>query len=115
MRYLLQVLCLIIVVGCASSNPALRQLASIENGMAKADLIQLAGPPQDRQMQGDYEALQWCESGFVQSNYKLVWLYKNKVAGMNTYQVGGAAACEDRFKTVRWEEAPSYTVEVRGR
>lgn len=104
-----------IFCSCATALP--RSVVSVERGTTKEQVIARLGHPQDRQFKGDIEAWQYCQTGFVNDSFVIVWFAQSKVTGVNTYKdsVADIGFCDSHFRTVRWEDAPDMTIEIRDR
>ena len=85
-------------------------------GDTKEKVLATLGVPQDRQLQGNKEAWQYCVSGagFGYNDHKIVWFTAGQVTGINTYRTN-VSGCTAGIKTVRWESAPDAVIEVRQR
>ncbi len=88
----------------------------IDSGDPKEKVIEILGLPYDRQFQVNREAWQYCVSGagLGYNDHKIIWFTDNKVTGITTYRTH-RSGCTGAVKTIRWEDAPDYTVEVRNR
>ncbi|MCE7565367.1 hypothetical protein LZS85_04540 [Aliivibrio fischeri] len=86
----------------------------IDHGASKKDVMEIMGTPQDRQMKGPNEAWQYCKSGssFGANDHKIIWFYKGKVTGINTYRTS-VSGCTGGIRSISWSEAPDYTIEHR--
>lgn len=87
-------------------------------GDTKAQVINTMGPPDDRQLKGDNEAWQYCQTGagFGYHDYRTIWFYNGKVTGINSYKSSRpASSCITDIRPIKWEEAPNTTVEIRSR
>jgi len=76
------------------------------------------GTPDDRQFKGDNEAWQYCQTGagFGYHDYRVIWFYKGKVAGINSYKsTRPASSCVSDIKQINWEDAPDVSLEIRNR
>jgi hypothetical protein len=97
----------------------LRQSLMVDRGYTKKQVIEVLGPPGDRQFKGDDEAWQYCRTGISTDQFVIVWLYRGTVTGVTTYKAGSNAGyvgdCSQGFKTIRWENAPDRTIEFRYR
>ena len=82
----------------------------------KQKVLEIMGVPYDRQFQGGREAWQDCVSGagFGYNDHKIVWFTDKEVTGITSYR-STRTGCSGYVKTIRWEDAPDYTVEVRNR
>ncbi|MFA6144919.1 MAG: hypothetical protein WCW84_06110 [Sulfurimonas sp.] len=114
MNKILILILLILFSGCATKNKA---FFNINAGDSKASVIDKLGYPEDRQFNGKHEAIQYCTTGtsFGVSTFDVVWLYDGKVTGVNSYNLHGAGMCSGHFESVKWEDAPNQTIEVRQR
>lgn len=100
--------------GCATVD---KGFLTIEAGDGKESVIEAVGQPDDRQMNGKNEALQYCTTGtsFGVSTFNVVWLYDSNVTGLTSYKVSHATSCKGHFRTVNWEDAPDHVIEIRDR
>lgn len=107
-------LCICLTVGgCASVRT---RMSRISPGMTKDEVIKIMGAPGDRQFQGNLEALQWCSTGALSDDFVLVWLNDGHVTGMNSYNNHmDGFSCSGFYKTIRWEDAPTASLEIRQR
>ena len=89
----------------------------IDPGATKEEVRSILGVPQDRQFKGKQEAWQYCNTGLVNDTFLIVWFFDGKVTGMNTYKdsVGDIGFCTSHFKSIKWEDAPDSTIEIRNR
>ena len=57
-------------------------------GDTKEQVLKVMGPPDDRQLKGQDEAWQYCQTGagFGYHDYRTVWFFQGKVTGINSYQ-----------------------------
>jgi hypothetical protein len=96
--------------GCTTM---LRKNASKVNpGMSREEVTKILGVPDDRQFNGNQEALQFCS----QTDYFIIWLNDGKVSGMNSYTKAETLyGCTAGIEPVRWEMAPNAVLEVRNR
>lgn len=66
-------------------------------GDSKAKVLEVMGPPKDRQFQGDYEVWQYCitGAGFGYHDYRAIWLRNDQVTGITSYKdTTPASRCE---------------------
>lgn len=87
-------------------------------GDSKAQISELMGTPDDRQVKDGNEAWQYCETaaGFGWHDYRTIWFRDGRVTGMNSYKsTRPASSCMADIRPVRWEDAPSAVVEIRNR
>ena len=110
------ILASLFLVSCASSSLS-KKTVSISNGDSKQSVVALMGPPENRQMKQEKEAWQYCETNFDQYQFLVIWFEHSKVSGVNTYTKGGRpfSFCTSNFNSIRWEDAPDTTIEVRNR
>lgn len=104
--------------GCASGSALMKKSVLLDRGNPKERVLEVMGAPGDRQFRGDDEAWQYCRtdySGFSADQYVVVWLYQGRVTGVTTYRNTQFGTCSSFFKTVRWEDAPDRTIEIRPR
>ena len=76
------------------------------------------GKVNDRQLKGNNEAWQYCQTGagFGYHDYRIIWFRAGKVTGLNSYKSSRAgSSCVTDIKPIKWEEAPDATVEIRHR
>jgi hypothetical protein len=88
----------------------------IDAGDTKKEVLKLMGPPQDRQFEQAQEAWQYCVSGagFGYNDHKIIWFNEGLVTGITSYKTT-RSGCTGAFKTIRWEEAPDFSIETRER
>ena len=57
-------------------------------GDTKEQVVAAMGPPDDRQLKGENEAWQYCQTGagFGYHDYRIVWFQRGKVTGINSYK-----------------------------
>lgn len=86
----------------------------ISAGDDKSKVLSVMGPPDDRQMQKDQEAWQYCVSGagFGYNDHKIIWFNYSVVTGITSYKTS-RTGCMGGIRSVRWESAPDYIVETR--
>ncbi len=100
-------------VGCANAQ---RKSNLINAGDSKETVISVMGQPENRQFKESLEAWQYCDTLFGKFNFSVVWFQKGVVTGVNTKSVGAAhGLCDGEFPTVKWEDAPNSTIEIRNR
>lgn len=103
-----------VLAACGNLN----QANLINVGDQKERVTAVMGPPEDRQIEGRHEAWQWCQTGagFGYNDHKIVWFVDGRVTGVSSYKTTGPGpTCTGRMRQVRWEEAPTATVEIRNR
>lgn len=89
----------------------------INHGDSKERVLELMGPPSDRQFEGRNEAWQYCETdaGITHDDFRIVWFYDGSVTGLTSYKSSRFGVCSAFFKSIRWENAPDHTIEIRER
>lgn len=116
MRSMIVALCAALLVGCGGYLALQNKSGQVSRGMKTQDVMQIMGPPQDRQFRDDYEAWQYCAADYRHGYYfdVLIWVKSGTVTGLETHR--GRPLIEGcLFSTVRWEEMPDVTVEIRRR
>ena len=107
------------LVLCVSGCGGLETKSSMINvGDDKASVMSAMGAPDDRQMKGQSEAWQYCQTGagFGYHDFRIIWFYGGKVTGVNSYKsTQPGTSCMSAMREIRWEDAPDVTVEVRER
>lgn len=84
----------------------------------KTRVLEIMGTPDDRQMLGQNEVWQYCVTGagFGYHDYRVIWFRNGRVTGITSYKDSTpASSCVGHFKTIRWEDAPDHTIEIRQR
>lgn len=110
--------CVLLCVGCGSGTALLKSSLQVERGHSKEQVTGILGVPGDRQFNGDDEAWQYCRTGMNTDQFVVVWFYQGRVTGVTTYRLGLGSyvgSCTQGYKTVRWEDAPDRTIEIRAR
>lgn len=105
----------IFLVGCGSLD---KKSLLVNFGDTKEQITSIMGVPDDRQFKGDNEAWQYCQTGagFGYHDYRIIWLYKGQVSGINSYKSSRpASSCVTDIKQINWEDAPDVSVEIRNR
>ncbi|MDT3273782.1 hypothetical protein Q4Q54_09810 [Shewanella sp. SP2S2-4] len=105
----------IILSGCGSLD---KQSILVNAGDTKEQVLNIMGPPDDRQFQGKNEAWQFCKTGagFGYHDYRIFWFFDGKVTGVNTYKsTRPGVSCVTDIKPINWEDAPDVTLEIRKR
>lgn len=90
----------------------------INAGDDKAAVLNVMGTPRDRQFSANAEAWQYCKSATGFYDYRIVWFRDDKVTGVTSYKRTphmGELSCAGRLESIRWEDAPDATIEVRNR
>lgn len=109
MKYI--VMCLLFT-GCVSVG---QKAIRINPGDTPDQVISIMGPPEDRQTNGQQEAWQYCSDGSINGMYVIVWFKEARVLGTSNYSKPVWGTCNTGFNTVRWEQAPTMSIEIRNR
>ena len=115
MKYLLLVFPLFVLLSCGSLE---KKSILVNVGDTKDRVLQVMGTPDDRQLKGENEAWQYCQTGagFGYHDYRIFWFYKGYVTGINSYKSSRpASSCMTDIRQVNWEDAPDISVEIRNR
>ena len=111
MKALYLLLLLAFLTGCNTtgqvSNVREATLA-ISYGDTKQKVLELLGPPGDRIFKEQYEAWQYCSTGFSADTYSTVWFESGTVTGIasqNAYWVDGF--CSQAFPAIDWGQRPA--------
>lgn len=105
----------IILSACGSLE---NKAVLINYGDTKERVLEIMGPPGDRQFRGKDEAWQYGQTGagWGYNDFRIVWFYDGKVTGVTSFKdhtPGRGASAE--FRVINWEEAPEHTIEIRNR
>lgn len=115
MKKTLAVLMLLTLAACGSLD---KQSLLVSPGDSKDRVIAAMGAPKDRQFKGSMEAWQYCQTGagFGYHDHRVIWLSAGLVTGLTSYKSNTPGTmCESGIKSIRWEDAPDTTVEIRHR
>lgn len=119
MRQITWVLLLTLLGTGCGGGALVKRSTSVNQGDTKEHVLSILGPPGDRQFNGKDEAWQYCRTGMSTDQFVVVWLYDGRVTGVTTYKKGSDAGyigdCSQGFQTIRWEDAPDRTIEIRHR
>ena len=102
-----------LLTGCGRLE---RNAALINVGDTKQQVLAELGTPDDRQLKGQSEAWQYCQTttdSFGYHDYRIVWFERGTVTGINSYR--SSASCVSDLQPIKWENAPNATVEIRNR
>ena len=102
-----------LVVGCGSLE---KKSALINVGDDKQQVLNVMGTPDDRQMKGQKEVWQYCQTGagFGYHDYRVFAFESGKVTSLSSYKSGRpASSCMTDVRAVNWGEAPDQVIEVR--
>ena len=108
--------CVLCLSACATQ--LLHTARAIDLGATQEHVRDILGAPQDRQFRGQQEAWQYCETGFVQDTFVVVWFVESKLTGMRTSKnaVGDRGFfCSSHLPSIRWEDAPEVRSERQQR
>jgi hypothetical protein len=106
----------LLTLSACGSSQLMTESLKISQGQTKDEVLSLLGPPGNRQFQGKDEAWQWCSTGMSTDDFLVVWFYDGYVTGITTYKNSiGFGSCDQFYRTVRWEDAPDRTIEIRKR
>ncbi|MCX7593185.1 MAG: hypothetical protein N2235_05395 [Fischerella sp.] len=104
---------LAVTSGCASVKEA---SLNVSLGDTKNTVAKAMGVPEDRQFRDHMEAWQYSNIvsiGFCE--YTVIWFQNSVVNGITTYRNPSMTGCRLGMKSIRWEEAPTTSVEIRYR
>lgn len=108
-------LALVILSACGTLE---KKAILINVGDDKSSVLKIMGIPDDRQINGQQEAWQYCQTGagFGYHDYRIIWFDAGLVAGITSYKDKTAGtSCTGQLKTINWEDAPDTVVEIRNR
>jgi len=110
----LTLMTLLFFSGCAtrSTSDLRRQALQINNGMTKAQVIDILGTPGNRQFHENYEAWQYKSYGMLEDDLHIVWFKDGIVTGYTTESRKDLPFGFD-YKRIDWERAPDYIEEER--
>jgi len=115
LKSIISVLILLILVSCGTLQ---KKAALVNFGATKEKVLNIMGPPDDRQFKGKNEAWQYCQTGagLGYHDYRIFWFYDGKVTGINSYKsTRPGSSCVTDIKPINWDDASDITVEVRER
>ena len=87
----------------------------ISVGDEKEHVLTKMGSPFYRQVKGENEAWQYCQTSAASGypEYRLVWIQAGRVTGVNSYKSTRAgSSCGTDIRIVKWEDARSTLVET---
>lgn len=107
---------LLLILFIASCGTLDNKTILLNVGDSKQAVLDVMGPPIDRQISGQREAWQYCVSGagFGWNDHKIVWFNAGRVTGINSYR-SHVSGCQGGIQPVRWESAPDSVLEIRQR
>lgn len=116
MKYLLMTTLLLLTLFLSACGTLDKKTILINAGDSKQEVISIMDVPDDRQFRQASEAWQYCVSGagFGWNDHKIIWFTHGKVTGITTYRTRNGN-CSAHVKSVRWEEAPDYILDIRRR
>ena len=103
------VLLLVLMLSACRTMELEKKTILLNPGDSNAKVLEVMGPPKDRQFQGDYEVWQYCitGAGFCYHDYRAIWIRNGRVTGIASYKDSTPASrCEGHFRTLRVEDAP---------
>ena len=109
---------LTIVLLLAACGSLEKKSIMLNVGDSKEQVLSVMGTPDDRQLQGESEAWQYCQTGagFGYHDYRTIWFFRGKVTGINSYKSSRpGSSCMTDVRPIKWEEAPNTTIEIRNR
>src|SRR5262249_15994572 len=115
LKTILAISCVILLTACGTLE---KKAVLLNLGDTKEQVLSVMGPPEDRQLKGENEAWQYCQTGagFGYHDYRTIWVFQGKVTGINSYKSSRpASSCVTDIKPIRWEDAPNTTIEIRQR
>ena len=116
MRTSMSVIALVLSLFVADCGTLDNKTILLNVGDSKERVIEVMGPPKDRQIHGQQEAWQYCVSGagFGWNDHKIIWLNAGRVTGINSCR-SSVSGCSGGIQPVRWESAPDSVLEIRPR
>lgn len=79
-------------------------------------VVEIMGPPGNRQFKGDRQGLMWCKTGFAEMKFIFVGLDKGAVTKVETFSYPGERGwCKDRYPPLRFEDRADTVIEFRER
>ena len=118
MKHRLPTLFIMLAVLLSACGSLEKKAVLLNVGDTKEQVLAAMGPPDDRQLRGENEAWQYCQTGagFGYHDYRIVWFDHGKLSGINSYKSSRpASSCVTDIRPIKWEEAPNATVEFRSR
>ncbi|MEI8015297.1 MAG: CsgG/HfaB family protein [Nitrospira sp.] len=109
MRTSIAAIALVLSLFVASCGTLDSKTILLNVGDSKARVLEVMGPPKDRQIHGQQEAWQYCVSGagFGWNDHKIIWLNAGRVTGINSYR-SGVTGCSGGIEPIRWGSAPAF-------
>ncbi|NRA30506.1 MAG: hypothetical protein HRU11_09605 [Parvularculaceae bacterium] len=102
-RMLLAALCLTLAACASRGVTTLSAISAVEPNMSRQQVISLLGQPGRRDLNGPYEALLYCRTGWVSDEYIAIILHDGVVTGTQRYNDGVAwGSCAGWFPGVDW-------------
>ena len=95
-----------------------KRVISINPGDTREQVVAAMGAPEDRQFRDAEEAWQYCQTGagFGYHDHRVIWFRNGKVTGITSVKsTRPGTSCVAGIKSIRWEEAPDYVLEMRQR
>lgn len=105
-----RVVLLALIVLCGCGGPNLRsQVASLDPGSSKEQVLAVLGPPGERTFSGNAEAWQYCRTGMQFDTYVTVWFVGGKVYRVTTQDAALMewGYCSTKYPTIDWGQVPA--------
>ena len=104
------------IVACDESQELNTKAASIGPNSTRTEVLNVFGPPQKRDFQGQQEVWQYCTSGLESHTYTAITLVAGNVSGLRNYsQVSFLDSCTAWFRDPSFDTPPDTTIEIRNR
>lgn len=107
-------------LGACASTASVNKTAvnQVQPGMTRAEVISLLGDPISRSFRENAEALQYCRTGGLGSDYNyfaVVWLLDGEVKALtNESKMQIFTNCRDAMPAIDWGQVPAdIAIEVR--
>lgn len=109
-----------LVLGACATGPSVSKTAvyQVQPGMTRGEVVELLGEPASRSFKDNAEALQYCRTGGIGSDYNyfaVVWLQDGVVKAMtNENRMQIFTSCHDGLPPIDWGQMPAdISIEVR--
>lgn len=101
--------CLIALAGCTKnsavlSEPGPGKVGGIRAGDSREHVISRFGNPSFHVVDGEREVLQYCDTGFVDDKYVVIWIDAGEVVGSTIYFNFGTGSCTSHFRDIAWAD-----------
>lgn len=106
---LILAVCLFALVGCTKnsavlSEPGPGKVGGIRAGDSREHVISRFGNPSFHAVEGEREVLQYCDTGFVDDKYVVVWVEAGEVVGSTVYFNFATGDCTSHFRDIAWAD-----------